>query len=79
MKVCNSIADKREVQETEFASIKGDGDGLRQLVHEIPLTLHNMFDNMLTEEERTYFKSKEGAEWFGRTFKEFSPAQNIWK
>ena len=74
---CNAISDKRDMQLNEFASTGSDSDSIRQLAYEIPLTLNNMFDTMLNEEEKAYLKTKEGAEWFGRTNKDFSPAQKI--
>lgn len=70
---CNAMADKREVQNDEFASGVAGG----QFAYEIPLTLHNMFDSMLTDEEKKELRTKEMAQWFGRKFKQFSPAQRI--
>lgn len=75
-KFCNAMIDKKEVQKTDFSSFGGDGV-MKQFAYEIPLTLNNMFDDMLDEEDKLYLKSVKGAEWFGRHFNEFSPAALI--
>lgn len=73
---CNSMEDKRETQKNEFASTGQDG-AIGQLLKEIPLTLHNLFEAELDPEEKRYYSSKIGSEWFARTFKEFSPAERV--
>lgn len=70
---CNAMIDKKDLQVTEFASGVADG----QFAYEIPETLHNMLQDMLTESEKQELKSKEMAQWFGRTFNQFSPAKKI--
>jgi hypothetical protein len=73
---CNSMIDKKEVQKDELSKLSQDGI-LKQFAYEIPLTLSNMLDDMLDKEDKLYLKSVKGAEWFGRHFKEFSPAALI--
>lgn len=73
---CNSIAHKRELQKDEYSKVDAD-TVLQQFVYEIPETLYFMFGRILTEEDGDYLDSKEGAEWFGRTFKQFSTALKI--
>lgn len=73
---CNAMIDKKNLQNNDTASF-GKDQQLQQFVHEIPLTLHEMFKSMLTEDEMTFYKTKEGAEWFGRHFSEFSPTNKI--
>lgn len=70
---CNAMTDKRELQKNQFASTGGDS-ALGQLIREVPVTLDNLMQVKLDKEERKYYQSKLGAEWFARTFKEFSPA-----
>ena len=68
---------ERETNMNEFAAGTGD-NYINQLAHRIPLTLDNLFKSKLSDEEYKYiFDVKEGAEWFGRTWKEFSPATKI--
>ena len=75
-KFCNSMIDKREVQKDELSTLMKDGV-LKQFAYEIPLTLHNMLNDMLDEEDKKYLATTKGAEWFARKFKEFSPAALI--
>lgn len=70
------MQDSKELQKDALASTGTDG-AIQQLAYEIPVTLDNMFKSQLDKEESLYFKSKAGAEWFGRTHKEFSPAEKI--
>lgn len=49
---------------------------LKRALFEIPETLDNFFSMKLNPEEMTWFKTKEGAIWFAKTFKEF--AFKIW-
>lgn len=70
---CTSMIDKRDLQSDEFASGIAGG----QFAYEIPLTLHEMLQDMLSEEEKKELKTKESAQWFARTFPQFSPANKI--
>lgn len=70
---CSAMIDKKEMQNDEFASGLAGG----QFAYEVPETLHNMFVDMLSEEEMKEFRTKEFAQWFGRTFYQFSPAKKI--
>lgn len=70
---CNSMINKRDLQANEYASGVAGG----QFAYEIPETLDHMFHDMLIEEERREFRTKEMTLWFGRTFSQFSPAIKI--
>ena len=71
-----AMSDKRELQRDEFATTGGDAL-IQQFAHEVPLVLHEMFNDMLDKEEMAYYKSREGALWFARTFPQYSPVKNI--
>ena len=73
---CGAMIGKRDLQKNDLATTGLEGT-IEQLAYEIPLTLSEMFNDMLNEEEKAYLKSRDGALWFGRTFKQFSPAKNI--
>jgi hypothetical protein len=73
---CKMMKDQREFQKDDFASTGTDG-AIGQKIREVPLTLDNLMKIKLNVEERMYYNSKLGAEWFARTFKEFSPAIKI--
>lgn len=74
---CNSVADHRDLQANEYASLENKDTMLQQFVFEIPLTLDSMIRLRLDDEEKIYWDSKAGAEWFGRTFPHFSSALKI--
>lgn len=67
---------QRRIQKDEFGSTQNSGNIQRALL-EYPETLSTMLIQQLNEEELTYFKSKEGARWFARTFPMFSLATKI--
>lgn len=70
---------QRELREgliNEFAANKGDNLIERRLF-DVPATLHTMLIEKLDGENLKYFKSKEGARWFAKSFKEFRTAQKI--
>lgn len=67
---------QRRIQKDEYASASNSGTIERALL-EYPETLSTMLIQQLNEEELTYFKSKEGARWFARTFPMFSLAVKI--
>lgn len=64
------VKDKRELQKKKTAELENFGFVERALF-EYPARLFNLLQSQLTEDEKAYFQSKEGARWFGRTFKEF--------
>ena len=74
--VCEAIKDKQTLQNDPMASA-GKDSFIRQFAYEIPLTLSNLINQKLDEEEREYLSSIKGAEWFARTWREFSPAERI--
>ena len=73
---CEAMEDNREMQKDEFASTGSDG-AIGQLLFEVPTTLHGMLTAKLASEEKKYYQSKLGAEWFAKTFREFSPAAKV--
>lgn len=72
--VCESVIMLRQVQNDEFASVKGehDGPGIQRILHEIPEKLYMSFVKELDGDELNYWKSKEGGRWFCKTFPMFS-------
>jgi len=70
--VCESLKDKRQIQQDEFASTKGK-NYINQLAIVIPESLDNLLQSKLEDDEWRYFKSKQGVEWYANRFKEFSP------
>lgn len=73
---CRSIADEKELQMDAFASTGLEGS-IKQLANKKPLVLHNLLERKLDDEERRYYNSNEGALWFGKHFKNFSPAEKL--
>jgi hypothetical protein len=71
---CEAVIMLRQVQEDEFASVKGDHSGISpdRILHEIPEKLYMSFVQTLSAEELTYWKSKEGGRWFCKEFPQFS-------
>lgn len=78
--VVNQIEAKRRTQGDEFAQMKLENPMLERALYEVPEKLFIAFMNELETEEHNYIKgqkSKEGARWFARTFKEFALAEKI--
>lgn len=73
-RVCEAVIMLRQVQEDEFGSLKVETSGVapQRILHEIPEKLYMSFIQELTEEELTYWKSKEGGRWFCKEFPMFS-------
>lgn len=67
---------QRRIQKDEYASTGGDGN-LQRAILEYPEKLSMMLIQKLDVDELTYFKSKEGARWFAKTFPMFSLAEKI--
>lgn len=71
------IDTNRRIQENEFASLKQDNGMLHRAIYELPEALSVSIENELDGEQLAYFKTKECARWFAKTFPEFSLAQKI--
>lgn len=72
--VKDGIQMKHQLTHDEYASL--EGSEMRALF-EIPETLSVMFTTELDEEETIWFKTKQGAFWFAKTFKVFALPTNI--
>lgn len=69
------------LKDAEYGRAEGTESGMRALF-EMPVDLSEMFIMQLTEEEMEWFKAggndrKEGARWFGKTFKAFALPNTI--
>lgn len=73
-KVCEAVVMLRKMQEDEFATVKGEHAGVsaQRALYEMSENLYQSLQTQLDGEELGYFKSKEGARWFIKQFKEFS-------
>lgn len=63
----------------ELASFQGD-EMVQRKLFDMPATLHSLLNTKLTDEEFKYLlsdKSKSGARWFAKTFKEFRSANKL--
>lgn len=67
----DGIKGKADMQETDFGEAKRM-DYVDRVLYEIPATLDTMFNTRLNSEEMKYYKSKEGARWFAKAFREFT-------
>lgn len=72
--VCEAVVMLRKMQEDEYASVKGEHAGVsaQRALIEMPENLYNSLQTQLDGEELGWFKSKEGARWFIKQFREFS-------
>lgn len=73
---CGDMKTKRELQSNKFSELK-DGGAVHRALFEVPETLNTIFEMQLNDEDKDWFKSKDGARWFARNFKEFNVAEKI--
>lgn len=71
------IETNRRIQENEFASLKQDNGMVQRAIYELPEALSVSIEKELDGEQLAYFKTKECARWFAKTFPEFSLATKI--
>jgi hypothetical protein len=64
------MRDKRLKLKDNYATVKGS-QTLKRALYEIPENLDNILMLKLTLEEKTWYKTKEGAMWFAKQFREF--------
>jgi hypothetical protein len=67
----------RRIQANEFSSLKQDNGMVQRALFEIPENLYSSIIKTLDDNQLKYFKSKECARWFAKTFPEFALAQKI--
>jgi len=71
--VVDLVMDKKQQNAlSNNATGKIDGQVLERALCEYPETLSNMIISKLDSEELKWFHSREGANWFAQTFKEFN-------
>lgn len=70
-----SVAIKKDQQRTDFGETKMDF--VERILFEIPETLHTSLQLRLTEPQKEWFHSKEGSQWFAKTFKQFQVTQRV--
>jgi hypothetical protein len=68
MKVKNSL--------NNFAEMKG-GDFIIRELCELPQTLYAMLKVRLTDEDFTWFRTREGGVWFATKFKDFRVSKQV--
>lgn len=68
MKVKNSL--------DNFAEVKG-GDFIIRELYELPETLYAMLKIRLTDDEFTWFRTREGGVWFATKFKDFRVSKHV--
>ncbi len=74
--VARQIADKRKNLNNKFAKTKGMDYAERALT-EVPETLFGLFQKTLSEDEVSYYASKEGTRWFAKTFPDFRSGEKV--
>ena len=67
--VVKQIATKRTHLNNEFAETKMDY--AERALTEVPETLFFLLQRILSEDEMSYYASKQGTRWFAKTFKDF--------
>lgn len=65
----------RRFTKDEFARLYGSNE--TRALFDMPEVLYSMLVRALSEEEMVWFKTKKGAHWFVRTFKEFALPASI--
>lgn len=80
--VVEIVGQKRKNMKDKFASIKGKEAGatdgaLERAMFEISETLSTIIYRQLSPEEMLWHTSAAGAQWFQKTFKEFSLAESV--
>lgn len=75
--VVEYLKERRKDLKTKFAEITETKGGLKshgmieRALHEVPVNLEKMFSLSLTMEGLMWLRTKEGARWFAREYKEF--------
>lgn len=75
--VVQYLKERRKDLKTKFAEVIDTKGGLKSFeileraIHEVPVTLEKMFSLSLTTEELLWLRTKQGARWFAREYKEF--------
>ena len=67
---------KDTLVDSKFAQVKNTDFLLRKLT-EYPENLFFLIQNALTEDEKEWWRTKEGGRWFAKSFKQFSVADKI--
>lgn len=75
------VMQRNLLKDPKWGVAEGTGSGMRA-IYEMPVDLSEMLILQLTEEEMEWFKAggsdrKEGARWFGKTFKAFALPQTV--
>ena len=70
------IKDTKVFNKTKFAEVGGD-NVLDRKLGEYPVTLENLFNVSLNNEEKSYFRSKRGSRWFFKKFNEFAVTVDV--
>lgn len=72
--VISLVARKRKDLHNQYGAALGD-HAFERILYEIPETLNNIFVFNLTDDQLLWMKTKTGARWFTRTFKQFALAE----
>lgn len=80
--VVEGIKMQKYFHDDEFASAKLQGAAYTRALFEIPVELHEMLIQNLSEDDMAWFKAggkdrKEGALWFAKKFREFAVPKTI--
>lgn len=73
---CKGMEMTRRLQRDELASVK-ESQAISRMIHQVPEKLEQLFITNLDVEELEYYKTKEGARWFAKTFPEFRVPDKI--
>lgn len=68
------VAQKKRTLHTQFGELRGD-HAMNRILFEIPETLNNLLIKNLDTNQMIWFKTKEGARWFAKTFPPFALAE----
>ena len=73
---CKQQKDFRAGLLNDYAEVKGDII-LERKLFDTPANLYTMFVQNLSSEELDHLKSRKGARWFAKNFKEFRAANKV--
>jgi len=72
---CKEQKEWRKKEANAFAS--STSDVVERKIFEIPDTLYSMLKIRLSDEDMDWFRTKEGARWFAKSFKDFRSSEKI--
>lgn len=69
------MKDNRDKNKNDFGAVNMPGvDYIERKLFEIPETMHTIINVRLSDEEKSWWDTKEAGRWFAKTFREFSGA-----